>query len=516
MGMIVRIGLALLAVVTVAGIALGLTLTRVHHNAHASGPLPPGPVNTTWYFAEGRVGGGAAESLALSNPDPVNTCSVKIRYFYQLDGGTSITSTVTVSIPPVTRLTESVNTDLSIAITQTPAASVAAIVTVNPTPTCNGIVAERPMQSNHNNIKSGSDVMGATHLGTTFYFPDVPNGGAFSSFFAVLNPPTGNAATVTVNYYANGALVGTQKKTIASGTRGTIFPSNLTGLPQRVAAVVTSTQPILVERSDSFSVLNAGVAGAVSGAATVVGSQTTANDWLFDEGNTGGKFQEYLIIANVDLTHAANVTINLEYKDGTTHSFPVTVNAESQLIWDVNANGVGGTTSAVSAEITSTGANIIAEREIFFKYSHLVNNFKVTASGGTEAIGQIGPAIATTYSFADGYTHNGYDEVLTLQNPTAATEVISVTLTDGYGRVYNTAFHVLAHARSTVDITAIVQLHMVQPGDDDRVYQVSMTVQTTVTGAVFLAERVTYWNSNLIGDPNPTQGATDVFGYTGG
>ncbi len=42
--MIVRIGLALLAVVTVATIALGLTLTRVHHNAHASGPLPPGPV----------------------------------------------------------------------------------------------------------------------------------------------------------------------------------------------------------------------------------------------------------------------------------------------------------------------------------------------------------------------------------------------------------------------------------------------------------------------------------------
>ena len=47
--------------------------------------------------------------------------------------------------------------------------------------------------------------------------------------------------------------------------------------------------------------------------------------------------------------------------------------------------------------------------------------------GGTDVIGQPGPA-KTSYSFAEGYTANGFNEFLTLQNPNATSETVAVTL----------------------------------------------------------------------------------------
>jgi len=38
----------------------------------------PGPVNTTWYFAEGKVGQNFTEYLTIQNPDPVNACNVNL------------------------------------------------------------------------------------------------------------------------------------------------------------------------------------------------------------------------------------------------------------------------------------------------------------------------------------------------------------------------------------------------------------------------------------------------------
>lgn len=473
--------------------------------------FPPGPVSKTWYFAEGRVGAGFKEYLTLGNPDPLNDCSVNIQYL--IEGGNAVTKTVTVA--HASRLTESVNGDLNVPSTQSAGVSVSTVVTVNASSTCNGIVAERPMYFNYHGINSGSDVVGATKLGTTFYFADVPTGGGYSSFITILNPSGNNAATVTATYYLGGRTVGTaQTVTVQPGVRGTIVP-NGTGLPPHVAAIVTSSQPVVVERPDYFSNINAGNAQTVSGAASVVGVRTLANDWLFAEGYTAGRFQEYFVISNIDTTAkaAANVTVKLEYTDGTTQAFTLLVNSLDQAIWNVNANAKSG---AVSAEITSTGANIIVERQLFFQYDHTVNvsgGFRVTAMGGTDVIGQVGPAGKTAYSFAEGYNKTGYNEWLTLQNPTNSNETIYVTLVNGYGRVYTpNGYLVPAHSRSTVDITALVLQALVQPNDDYRGYEVSMTVQTIAAGAFFVAERPMYWNTGSGG----TQGGSDVIGYAGG
>ncbi len=484
-------------------------------------PTPPpvsGPVSKQWYFAEGRTGGGFTEWLTLGNPT-ATACSVNIEYLYTPDGGSSQTKTVAVNVPANQRVTEYVDADLG---TSPGGAGItdSAMVTVNSTatPSCAGIVAERPMYfttaGNPLGVNSGHDVFGTTRLGTTFYFADVavgpqPGGGKYSSFISILNPPGAATASVTATYYASGQQVGSQQVNVPGGTRGTLFPGNASpALPGHVSAVVTSTQPVVVERPTYFSAITGGNAGIVSGAADVVGVQQLSTDWLFAEGYTGGQFQENFVIANLDPNKAtASVTITLEYTDGTKHSFPVTVNALSQVNWNVNTSATNPTSQSVSAEITSTGANIVVEREMFFKYSHVANGRSLSVTGGTDVIGQLGPAAATSYSFAEGYTNVGYDEWLTLQNPTANTETITISLVNALGRSYTFPITVGAESRSTVDIVATVLQHLYQSGDSFQAFEVSMALHSN-TGP-FVAERPIYWNASS------TQGGTDVVGFTG-
>ena len=474
-------------------------------------PVPNlgGPVSPIWYFPEGRAGAGFKEWLTLENPN--NTlCTVTIAYLAQPDGRANYSVSKTVNVPPASRMTEWVDGDLGTSPTG-PGISDAAVLTVNSsaTPNCTGIVAERPMYFNALGTNSGSDVVGMTRLGTTFYFGDLaegaqPGGGSYSSFITILNPVGGPPANVTANYYAGGNLVTTQTLTVAGGSRGTIFPSGFSG---RVAVVVTSTQLVAVERPTYFSNINGGNAGTVSGGADVVGVQNPAKDWLFAEGYTGGQFQENFVIANVDPANvSANVNINLEFPDGSTKAYPITVAPNSQTVWNVNAV-VPAPGNAVSAEITSSGANIVVEREMFFKYNHTGNGRSLTSVGGSDVLGQVGPAAASNYGFAEGYVNLGYDEWLTLQNPTAASETINISIVNEAGGYYTTSVNVVAHSRYTVDITGMVINNLYHAGNGFAGYEDSMVVQSS---GVFVAERPMYWNAA------GTEGGSDAIGYTGG
>jgi hypothetical protein len=252
-------------------------------------PTPgSGPINLSWFFAEGRVGKGFREYLTIGNPSP-NPCTVDINYLYTLDGSsTSAHKAVEITVAPASRTTESVNNDLGIPDSSTSAASLSATLDVNndTNPNCTGVVAERPMYFSNFHVtssalvSSGTDVIGATTLNNTYYFADVPTGssssGSYTSYLTILNPNV-VAAHVTVNYYANGAKVQSQTLAVPAQTRGTIAPGSVT-LPQHVVAVVSSDQPIMVERPTYFTNVN-----GVSGAYDVVGTPKAASDWLFAE-----------------------------------------------------------------------------------------------------------------------------------------------------------------------------------------------------------------------------------------
>jgi virginiamycin B lyase len=478
--------------------------------------LPPvsGPVSKVWYFAEGRTGAGFDEFLTLGNPTSSN-CQVTISYMTQPDSGPGYSKTVSLAVNAATRVTRWVDSDLG-TTRAGPGISVAATVSVNTaaTPGCTGIVAERPMYFNARlqQVNSGSDVLGVTSPGTTFYFADLASGnqaggGFYSSYLPILNPGS-TVANVTATYYANGAKVGTQTLAVAANSRGTIFPSQAApALPAHVSVVLTSSAPIVSERPTYFSSINCGNAGVVSGAADVIGVQQLSTDWLFAEGYTGGRFQENFVLANLDpVQKPATVTIMLEYDNGTTKPFTVTVNPLSQVIWNVNANSVGaGTSQSVSAEVTSSGAQIAVEREMFFGYNHNGDQRITLSTGGTDVLGLVKSAMNNGYSFAEGYANLGYDEWLTVQNPTTNVETINVTVSNGVGTVYTYAISVTAHSRYTVDMVAIVQQHLFHAGNGYQGYEISMAVQSS--SGPFVVERPMYWNAS------GTQGGSDVIGF---
>lgn len=496
-------------------------------------PTPPPattvPVNKKWYFAEGRVGKGFQEYITLDNPDAALNCQVNVQYFYTLDGSTALnTKVMSMLIAHTFRATRSVNADLGILPTQKPAATVSTIVTVDNTvtPACLGVVAERPMYFNYNGVTSGDDAFGATQLGTSYTFADMQTQAGTSSFiasyFTILNPPGGSSTNITATYSVGGRVVGVQTLNgMLPGSRRTLSPDGL-NYPQHVVAVVTSTQPVAIERPTYFMHVNDGNAGTISSASTVVGAQATKNHWLFAEGYTGGQFQEYLLLGNPSTT-PLTATVKLEYQGGHFQTFTVPVPALDQRSVDVNQynahpSGVCDTspcsvTPEVSVDVTAT-ANMVAERELFFQYKHTVNGRTLTAMGGTDIIGQAGPATFVSYSFAEGYTNttSGYHEWLTLQNPTANTEYISIKLINSYGRSFSETIAVAPTSRSTQDITLLVAQHLVHAGDDFRDYEVAMLIQAS-NGSVFVAERPMYWNTS--GSSFATQGGSAALGYTG-
>ncbi len=475
---------------------------------------PPGPSNKTWYFAEGRIGKGFREYLTVENTS-ATACAANIRYDYTPDGGTPTSKSVAITVNPYSRLTESANGDIGYADSSSNAANVAAVVTVNgtATPNCSGVVVERPIYfMNFHGISSGTDVLGSTQLHTTSYFADVQSSANFTSYLTILNPNNANA-NVTVNYYLNGKVAGTQSAAVLANARGTLNPGAI-ALPAHVAAVVTSNQPIMVERPTYFT--GASVNGApVSGAFDMLGASNVAPDWLFAEGYTGNTTQENLTIANLDPAKtSATVNITLKSKTGVTKTYTLTLGAQSQTVWNVNANNTfAGSSPEVSAEVTATGANIVVQREMYFTYKHTLTNGRVTASvGGTDVLGQVGPASHTSYSFAEGYANTGYNDWLTIQNPTGSAESISITLVNGMGQSYVQTVSVPANARFTEDLASLVQSTF-QAGTNSNANAFSMTVQTT--SGVFVAERPIYFNTNGVSS-FATQGGSDIIGYVGG
>lgn len=468
-------------------------------------PIAPAAVAKTWYFAEGRVGKGFREYLTIDNPGST-TCAVTITYLYNADGSsTQQTKTATnVSIAPTSRFTETVNQALSNDASSSVGYNVASIVNVNTASNCAGVVVERPVYFvNYHGINSGTDVAGATHLGTNFSFADVASDASHISYLTILNPPNGGSAIVTATYYAGGNVVGKQSTTVPAGGRGTITPGMIK-LPSHSLAVVTSTAPVMVERPTYFLNESQGVSGAYD----VVGAPNPANDWFFAEGYTGAGTQENLTIANPN-TSAATVNVTLKSQiGGVTKTFGITVGAQSQTIWNVNQNNTFNGTPEVSAEVKSN-INIVVQREMYFRYHHTATGAAaVYANGGTDSLGLVGP-VAINYSFAEGYTYPGYNEWLTLQNPNATDETITITLTNGMHQGVTIQQLVKANERQTVDITSVV-LKAFNPGINKDANAISMTVQSSAT---FIAERPEYYNTS--GTSFKVQGGTDTIGYIG-
>jgi kumamolisin len=454
------------------------------------------PASTTWYFAEGSAGGGFQEFLTVENPSTQTTASVTFEYLIQ--GGQSPIQK-TIQVPPSTRSTENVNTDVNAPYTGSKHLSLAAIVT-----STIPVVVERPMYFNSHialGIASGSDVLGATTPGTDYYFSEASSASGYSTFLTMLNPSSSLTDAVTITYYTgscggSGPACPTEAVTLAPLQRQTVLPTDK-GLHEKLAIWVHSSNPVVVERPMYFSA-NIPNVGNTTGAASEVGAASPGTNWLFAEGYTGPSFQTYYELANFGAS-SASVTVSLEYTNGDVQAVPVTVPAYGFVEFDVNnANKHPNNaycmpspcqvTNSVSAQVTSNNP-IVADRLMYF---HFNGN-----PGSTDVVGT--PAAQSIYAFAEGYTANQFTEFLTLQNPTNSAETVAVTLLTASSLVLQQRVTVSAHSRSTLNINDI--LNPIQPTS------VSMVVQVIGSGTI-VAERPLYFN--WFGVP----GGTDVIGFT--
>jgi hypothetical protein len=207
------------------------------------------------------------------------------------------------------------------------------------------------------------------------------------------------------------------------------------------------------------------------------------------------------VLANFDAKLPATATVKLEYSNGIVNSVTKTVLPQSQLFFDVNLASASFPQSSaeLSAEVTSDNP-IVAQRIEYFRFG------QTQIPGGTDVIGQLGPA-KSAYSFAEGYTANGFSEFLTLQNPNTTSEDIAVTLYLANGISVQKTLTIGPQTRSTLSINNIVA--PIAQSTANAGYEVSMSAQVINGTGTIVAERPMYfvWHAT-------TQGGTDVIGYT--
>jgi photosystem II stability/assembly factor-like uncharacterized protein len=434
-------------------------------------------VSKTWYFAEGYTGSGFTEFLTLENPNASpNTAIVE----YLLGSGAPITKNY--ALAPNSRTTLVVNQEVG-------ANQNVSMVVTGSLP----LVAERPMYFTYTGlagftIPGGTDVLGATQLGQQFDFGYINTLNSTTvgndPYLTFLNPNS-SPMNVTIDYFAaaGGAPI-VRTHSFAANSRGTVNIRTQENLPQgSYSALVSLDVPGLVERP---YYLKDAVTG-YTGAADVVGVSTPQTDWYFAEGYTNTNFSERYYLSNPNPSQSASATVTFFLSNGTTQSTTVSIPAGGQVM--VDANALLGNNVNNSAHV-SASLPILAERFMSFSFPGAT-----AIPGATDVLGTNTPS--NLFYFAEGYTGAGFDEYLTIENPSATqTATVTVTFYPDTGGAPTVQVYTIAPSSRFTLFTANV------------LPNASFSMQV-VSNVAIVAERPMYFNFTNSGQT----GGTDVVGY---
>lgn len=460
-----------------------------------------GPTAQTWYFAEGRVGGGFVQWLTIGNPND-STCTVNIEYDYTLDrDGSNHQKKIAIQANRLSRVTEYVNNDLGITQFNLDGANVSAIVS---TSDCPGIVSERPMYfQNFHGVSSGTDVLGATKPLTTWYFAEVPRSTAGETFLSILNPNSSDT-TVTVQYYNGSIAPVSESKTVAANSRGTFEPNKAALAGQTdLGIIVTSEQPIVVERASYYPTVN-----GVQGSADVMGISSPSTSWIFPAGTTREGTSEYITVANPNDYDVEFTLFLASETSGVAFPFNLhqTLAKKSTKILNINSNNTFiGRTDNVSAiisshAVTSTDGDgsVVAQRQLFETYTGSTFSQIQGVSDSAGIPGEFQESETAkinnqpAYSFAEGFTSVGFDEWFMLVNPNGTNINVSITLTNMLGEKDTQTVLVKPFSRYSFDVNKMVKSSTFSL-NNVKAYAVSAVVSSN--DGPFGVERSMYWNA---------------------
>jgi hypothetical protein len=174
-----------------------------------------------------------------------------------------------------------------------------------------------------------------------------------------------------------------------------------------------------------------------------VGATAPSLTWYFAEGYTGEGFDEWICVLNPGDV-PANLTFRFQTQEAgervvTGHSVPAhsreTFMANELLEW-------GSFQTSLKLE---SDQPVVAERPMYFNYQGTASR---NWTGGHCVVGV--PLLRSSYYFAEGTTRTGFDEWLTLQNPTPNPITVHATYYLASGAPVDKDYTVQPNSRSTV------------------------------------------------------------------
>ncbi len=303
-----------------------------------------GGINT--YFAEGASGDAFNYRLAVLNTTAQNT---QFMIQFLREGADPVVRIYT--LPAFFRTTVTV-TD----IPELQNTSFGAIINAIP-----GVIAERTMSWNAGGDMSDATTAKAlTSPSTTWYLAE-GNDGFFDTFVLLVNPSTTSTAKVSLDFLTQEGKVVHVDRQVAPTQRLTIYTNN--DVPdlawQSFGTTIKSDTPILVERAMYFR--NGEpmfVGGAASGAVPA-----PATHWFLAEGQPGGYFATYVLVANPNDT-PVDLTVRYLTAAGVARQDQITLQATQRLTLQLS-DFPELNNQDVSTDI-SASAPVIAERTMYW------------------------------------------------------------------------------------------------------------------------------------------------------
>ncbi len=318
-------------------VASALTVNRYNHTDDDVIAGAPG-LSTHWYLAAGSTNGGT-ETLSILNTSLSRAATVQLQMLGATSGARRV---VTVTVPPHTTSVTTLNT-----LVPTQDVSVVALSDIP-------VLVERT-QTFGPGGRGLTTSAGATAAAVEWLFAAGTTANGVRTEYTALNP--GDApALVTASFYAqDGGALGSQTVSVAPRSRATI---NLAATTQgdRIAAVVTSDQAVVVEREEYTGTF----ASATSGSVTF-GRNGTGTRWAFPAGDTTPGSNEALVLFNPS---AVTIAVTATFDDSAGHVVTRYLTVAPTAHTEISVNTLGLAPQHGAVVQSANGVGFIAEQGV--------------------------------------------------------------------------------------------------------------------------------------------------------
>lgn len=305
------------------------------------------------------------------------------------------------------------------------------------------VIAERAMYFNYaNRLKGGAASMGVKEPAAKWYLAEGYTAEDFETYVLVENPNT-FAADVKYTFMLPGGKPPVEKTVrVAPLSRTTVKVDDVPGVESTDVSTMVeclSGAGIIAERSMYFSYFGR------EGGHNAMGVTDPSARWYLAEGYTGGQFETYVLLQNPQATPAV-VDLTFMKEGGEVVSHACTVPARGRHT--VHVDGIAGMEDcSFSTRVVARSGLVIAERAMYFGYDNV---------GIEDGTGEAGVTSASEdWYFAEGYTGNGFDTYVLVQNPHGEPARIKVTFNTPSGQSVVKKYTLKAHSRHTIHVDEV-------------------------------------------------------------